>query len=642
MISQQHIRPDTPLGANLIAGGATFRVWGPSAREVYLNGRFGGNDFWQRDQDKALLLQKGADGVWSGFFPGAADGDIYKFYVVGEGSSGYKRDPRARELGIDPPFPHANCILRDPSSYDWQSNDFRTPDYTDMIVYQAHVGTFYSKDPGAGGTFLDVVEKIEYLHALGINVLQLLPIDEFETQTSMGYNGADPFSPETRYCVYDDAKLDGYLGTVNRLFDQARRRKIDKTKLRPGINQLKVLIDLCHLFGIAVVFDVVYNHAGGFDGDDESLFFWDRNRGDNNASLYFTNLGWAGGLGYALWKGEVRQFLIDHAVSQFQEYHIDGLRYDEISALLSLNTGTGWSFCQDLTNTVRFVRDRSLQNAECWPVNSWIVRSAGAGGAGFDTTQHDGLRGSMRQAIGEASAGGSAFVNMDAIAGGLYPQGFGQAWQAVPCVENHDEVFRDRGARIPRLADGSNSRTFFARSRSRFATGLLLLAPGIPQLFMGQEFLEDKQWNDDPGGPNRIYWHGVDSGDKSMVDFLRFSQDLIRLRWMQPAIRSNAIRVFHVHNENRVIAFHRWVEGVGRDVIVAANLSDHPQFGYQLGFPASGRWAEIFNSDVYDQWVNPAISGNGGAVWANGGAMHGFGHSASVVIPPNGFVVFAA
>src|SRR5438874_12804828 len=82
---------------------------------------------------------------------------------------------------------------------------------------------------------------------------------------------------------------------------------------------------------------------------------------------------------------------------------------------------------------------------------------------------------------------------------------------------------------------------------------LLMTAPGIPQLFMGQEFLEFKQWSDDPKSTNLIAWSALESGDRSMVDFLRFMQDVIRLRWRQPALRGDSVRVFHVHNANRVI-----------------------------------------------------------------------------------------
>jgi 1,4-alpha-glucan branching enzyme len=485
-----------------------------------------------------------------------------------------------------------------------------------------------------------VVEKIEYLSALAIDVLQLLPIDEFETQTSQGYNGSDLFSPESRYGVSDQVRLAEYLATVNRLLAQKQQAALKIQDLTPVPNQLKALVDLCHLYGIAVVFDVVYNHAGGFDGDDESLYFWDREQGNNDSSLYFTSQGWAGGLSFALWKREVGQFLIDNAVFHLREFHVDGLRYDEISVLVALNQNNGWTFCQNLTNTLRFQHDRAIQNAEFWPVNSNVVKSAAANGAGFDVTQHDALRLSVRQAIGQAAGGGSNHVDMDGIAATLYPPGFPQAWKAVPCVENHDEVFSGRSLRIPRLADGSNAHSFYARSRSRVATGLLLTAPGIPQLFMGQEFLEDKQWNDNPSGPNRIYWEGLASGDKPMVDFLRFTQDLIRLRWNQPAVRSSSIRVFHVHNDNRILAFHRWLEGEGRDVVVVVSLNDQSLFNYAVGFPRAGRWAELFNSDVYDNWVNPAIIGNGGQIYANGGPMHGFANSAAIAIPPNSIVVF--
>jgi 1,4-alpha-glucan branching enzyme len=168
-----------------------------------------------------------------------------------------------------------------------------------------------------------------------------------------------------------------------------------------------------------------------------------------------------------------------------------------------------------------------------------------------------------------------------------------------------------------------------------------MTAPGIPQLFMGEEFLEDKQWDDDPKGPTLIGWNGLNSGDKSMADYLRFTQDIIKLRWRQPALRGDNVRVFHVHKQNRVIAFHRWLEGEGRDVIVVASLNESTWNDYQIGLPFDGQWLEIFNSDVYDNWVNPIVAGNGGAIEASGGPMHGFKASSSIVIPANGLVVFA-
>jgi 1,4-alpha-glucan branching enzyme len=647
MISQANILPTTPMGATLIDGGATFRAWAPRATGVYVNGIFGGAPKIGQTDD--LLMAKDANGYWTGFISGAQNGDLYHFWVVGAGSSGYKRDPYAREMAEDAPFPTCSCLIRLGTAYPWHDSAFVTPDFSNMIVYQLHVGTYAPSAPGVASTFLDVIGKIEYLVALGVNVLQPLPIDELETDPSMGYNGADYFSPDIPYVVTSPAALSGYLITINRLLAAKGLSPLALKDITSGPAQLKAMVDLCHLYGIAVVFDVVYNHAGGFQGDDQSLYFWDRaaDTNDNNQSLYFTNQGLAGGLSFALWNNDVREFILNSASYYINEFHVDGFRYDEISALLSMNEGTGWSFCANLTDTLRFLKPRLLQNAEYWP-NEYskprfsIVAPTNTGGTGFDVLQHDGLRIAIRSAVQQASQGQNASVHFDAIAANLFPPDLPHAWQAVTCVENHDVVQAGRDPRIPALADGSNARSWYARSRSRFATGLLLTAPGIPQLFMGQEFLEQKQWNCDPAdSAHLIVWAGLDTGiDESMVDHLRFTQDLIRLRWNQPALRSENVHAFHVHNQNRVIAFHRWLDGTGNDVIVVATLAETAWYNYAIGFPYPGQWIEVFNSDVYDNWVNPIVAGNSGGISAYGGPLHGFQASANVVIPANGMVVF--
>jgi 1,4-alpha-glucan branching enzyme len=639
LISQQWITPNTPMGATLTGGGATFRAWAPRATAVYVCGQFNGLAQWN-PRPANLMLADGR-GYWTGFVPGAKDGDPYKFFVAGVGSRGYKRDPYAREVTADPVFPSCNCIIRDPSSYVWHDQAFVTPDYSDMIVYQLHVGAYAPRAPGATGTFLDVVEKIEYLAALGVNVIQLLPIDEAETEPTLGYNGADYFSPDTQYVEYDAGRLQAHLATVNRmLVAHGHPPLADTRQIATGPNQLKLLVDLCHLHGLAVVFDVVYNHAGGFMGDDEAIYFWDRfTDSDNNNSLYFTDRGWAGGLSFALWNDGVRQFIINNATYYFDEFHIDGLRYDEISALLDLNQGNGFSFCQDVTNTVRWKRPRSLQNAEHWPVASFITE-APPQGAGFDVIQHDGLRISLRNAVAQASHGGDAFLNLSAVASNINAYAVAQAWKAVTCIENHDIVKDGTDLRIARLADGSNARSWYARSRARVASALLLFSPGIPQIFMGQEFLEDKQWSEVPSSPLHIWWDGLNSGDPSMADHLRFMREAIGARWTHPALRGSAARPFYVSETDRVIAVHRWLEGSRRDVIIVASLNDTTYRNYEIGFPRGGRWFEAFNSDVYDHWVNPGVAGNGGQIDAIGAALHGFPASAALVIPANGVLLF--
>jgi 1,4-alpha-glucan branching enzyme len=561
--------------------------------------------------------------------------------VNGVAGTGYKRDPYARELSTTPSFPHCNCVIRNPASYPWHDQAFVTPDFSNMIIYQLHVGSYAPGTPNSMGTFLDVLEKIEYLTALSANVIQLLPIDEAETEPTLGYNGSDYLSPDMGYIEYNVVKLQAHLATINRLL-QARGYAPfpDITLITPGPNQLKALVDLCHLNGLAVVFDVVYNHAGGFSGDDEAAYFWDRfSNSNNNNSLYFTDQSWAGGLSFALWNQDVQQFLINSASFYFDEYHIDGLRYDEISALLAMNENTGWSFCQDMTSTVRWKRPRALQNAEHWPVIDPITEATPAG-AGFDVIQHDGLRINLRNAIRQASYGAGTFLNLAAVKDNINPYAVSNSWKAVTCIENHDIVKEGADLRIPALADGSNARSWYARSRSRVGTALLLFSPGIPQLFMGQEFLEDKQWSDSPTSPLHIWWGGLQSGDQSMVDHLRFTQEAIRARWTHPALRGPAAEVYYASETDRVIAIHRWLEGTGRDVIVVVSLNETTQYNYSLGFPRSGLWFESFNSDVYDHWVNPWVAGNGGQIEANGPPLHGFTASAALVIPANGVLLF--
>jgi 1,4-alpha-glucan branching enzyme len=653
MISQLNISANTPMGATLVdGGGATFRAWAPRASAIYVNGTFGG--VARLGQTDDLLMARDANGYWTGFVLQAQEGDLYNFWVVGAGSSGYKRDPYARELATDSPFPNCSCIIRAGAAYPWHDGTFVTPDFTNMIVYQLHVGTYAMNQPATASTFLDIIGKIPYLVSLGINVLQPLPVDEAETDPSMGYDGADYFSPDFPYVVTDANALGQYLTTINGLLAAKNLAALSLNDIKSGPAQLKALVDLCHAYGIAVAFDVVYNHAGGFMGDDHCLWYWDRavDQGNKNDSLYFTDQDrGTGGLSFALWNNDVCQFIINSASYYIQEFHVDGFRYDEISDLISMNCDSGWSFCCNLTGTLRYLKPRMLQNAEFWPgeVGNYpkstqtIVTAVADGGAGFDTVQHDGLRGAVRGAVEAAAAGQQAAVDFDSIARALYPAGFSHAWQTVPCVENHDIVKKGTDQRIPYLADSNNRRSWYARSRTRFAMGILLTAPGIPQIFMGQEFLEDKQWSWNPEDSNYLlWWTGLNNGqDPAMVNHLRFTQDLIRLRWNQPALRGDNVNPFHVHDANRVIAFHRWIEGTGQDVVVVATLAEDTWYNYSIGFPWAGHWTEVFNSDVYDNWVNPMVAGNGGGIVASDTPMHGLPASAGLVIPANGLVVFA-
>jgi 1,4-alpha-glucan branching enzyme len=643
--SQQHIRPDTPMGANLVAGGATFRTWAPNATAVCVVGDF--NNFTV--QDDAALVPDGK-GHWLGFIPGVTEWQNYKLWISGPDGPGLKRDPYARQVD----GPSWNCIVRSPE-FPWHETGFVTPRFPDFVIYQLHVGAFYTpRCPRAEGTFLDVIDKIPYLVELGVTVLQLLPIQEFPGCFSLGYNGTDYFAPEWEFAVVD-ADLSCYLARVNQLLRDKGLAPYTQQDLRGEVNQLKALVDVCHAYGLAVIFDLVFNHAGGNFGT-ESLWFYDRQQGSHDNpplfwnSLFFSDQGWAGGNVFNFGSDGVRQFLIDNARFYLDEYRADGFRFDEVSVIDDNGYGHGWAFCQALTSTLRAQRPSAIQHAEYWPVNSWVVKEAFNGGAGFDTTLTDGLRIAVRNVLAIAAEPHSGALPMNDLAGKLAAVYLHDLWRGVQGIENHDLVLQPKDAndhgrlqRIARVTDPSNTRSWWARSRSRVATGLVLTAPGIPMLFMGQEFMEDKQWTDDLGSHPELQlsWDGLTGPDPTMRDFLRFTRDLIGLRWQLPALRGEGFRVVHAHDDNRVLSFHRWVPGEGHDVIVVVSLADFNRYDYRIGFPAGGSWRETFNSDVYDNWVNPQVTGNGGAVAAEGTPMHGFDYSAAVTLPANGLLVFA-
>ena len=647
--SQQHVSDATPMGATLVDGGATFRVWAPGARSVHVV--VGGIDGYSPSPDDALVRH--ADGqCWTGFVPGVTDGTKYRFWVVGEGGEGPKRDPWARELEFGD-FHDTDCVVRAPGSFPWHDAGFVPPRFDDLIVYQFHVGVFSATDdtghdrrPGRVAKFLDALERIGYLADLGVNAVQPLPFVEFRTPWSQGYNGTDIFSPEMDYCISPD-ELPSYLDRVNALLAAKGCPPLTEAHLTGQANQLKAFVDICHIYGVAVLADVVYNHAGGAL-DDQSLDFFDRPANpDDASSIYFSTGREAGGKVFDFAKPEVRQFLIGNARMLFDDYHVDGFRFDQVTVI---DQNGGWYFCQELTDTLHHHDPSAVLIAEYWGEQRWkaVTPTHDNGGMGFDIGYADGLRDSVRAVLAQAAAGANAPIDMGRLRAGLHrPHNVADAWRAYNCIENHDLLLDldgdHRYPRIAQVAHWDHTRSWFARSRARVATGLLATAPGVPMLFMGQELLADRWWSDDPGRADLLVrWDDLQD-DRQVKDFHRFTRDLLWLRRSHPALRSDPVNAYHVDHLNRVLAFHRWIPGTGRDIVVVLSLREETfaDRGYAIGFPGPGRWLEVFNSDVYDNFPNPAAQGNTGGLDADGPPMHGMGQSADITVPANSIIVFA-
>src|SRR3982074_1602113 len=188
------VNTSSAMGATVQSDGTAFRTWAPHARSVSVvagSALSASNSPASRPAPEDKLAPLG-DGSWGGFLAGVGNGDPYMFFVEGDGGPGWKRDPYARDLTTSATFPNSYCIVRDPHDYPWHDQGWQPPKFSDLFLYQLHVGTWWAQDETGrdvraqrGGTFLDVVEKLEHLQTLGVNAIQLLPIQEYETPINM-------------------------------------------------------------------------------------------------------------------------------------------------------------------------------------------------------------------------------------------------------------------------------------------------------------------------------------------------------------------------------------------------------------------------------------------------------------------------
>jgi 1,4-alpha-glucan branching enzyme len=167
------------------------------------------------------------------------------------------------------------------------------------------------------------------------------------------------------------------------------------------------------------------------------------------------------------------------------------------------------------------------------------------------------------------------------------------AMQRVIYTESHDEVANGK-SRVPEEIWPGRADSWFSRKRSTLGAAMVFTAPGIPMIFQGQEFLEDKYFQDTVP----LDWGKLETF--SGIHLLY--RDLIRLRrnWFNHTggLRGQHINVHHVNNSDKVIAFHRWEHGgPGDDVVVIANFANHSYVSYTLGMPRAGQWRVRLNSD---------------------------------------------
>ena len=171
--------------ADTLGTGVTFRTWASNASSVAVAGTFNG---WNMSSHP-LTLESVTSGAWSADITSARTNHNYKYVING---SLWRSDPRSRALNA---ADNNNSIILNPNDFTWQGGSSSITNSRDLVIYEAHVGTF----AGPSGTLATFINRLDYLRGLGISAIELMPVNEFPSATSWGYNPAYPFAIETNY-----------------------------------------------------------------------------------------------------------------------------------------------------------------------------------------------------------------------------------------------------------------------------------------------------------------------------------------------------------------------------------------------------------------------------------------------------------
>ncbi len=434
-----------PVGAEPQPGGGVhFRVWAPRCREIAVEIPCGIGDA------RPIPLQAEADGYYSGLIAKACPGMRYGFRT--DTAEKLLPDPVSR---FQPEGPHGPSEIVDPDAFRWTDQGWRGRKREDLVIYEMHVGSFTQE-----GSWEAAARELPELAALGITCIELMPVAEFPGRFGWGYDGVDLFAPTRLYGRPDD---------------------------------LRGFVDLAHGHGIAVILDVVYNHFGpdgNYLGCFSQSYFTDRYENEWGDPINFDGAD----------SGPVREFFLANAGYWIDEYHLDGLRLDATQQIFDASNDN------IMAAIVRRVREAANGRAtfvvgENEPQHARLVRPPERGGYGLDALWNDDLHHSAMVALtGRREAyytdyRGAPGEFVAAAKYGFLYQGQHYVWQKkrrgtpaldlpaetrVVYLQNHDQVANS--------AAGRRVHALTSPGRWRAMTAYLLLMPGIPMLFQGQEF----------------------------------------------------------------------------------------------------------------------------------------------------------
>ncbi len=448
-MSQQGQPRQLPIGAEALPeGGVHFRVWAPRCGrvEVVLEGGPG----YSTDNPQGIALTPETSGYFSGHVAAAAVGTRYRFRL--DNSDALYPDPASR---FQPDGPHGPSQIIDARGFRWTDGAWRGVTLEGQVIYEMHIGTFTRE-----GIWASAMRELPELAALGITVLEVMPVAEFPGRFGWGYDGVDLFAPTRLYGEPDDFRR---------------------------------FVDRAHALGLGVILDVVYNHVGP-DGNYlkqfSEAYFTDRYTTDWGEAINFDGEN----------AGPVREFFLANAGYWIAEFHLDGLRLD---ATQNIYDQSAEHILAAMTRRVREMAGgrSTIIVAENEPQHVQLVRPHEQGGYGIDALWNDDFHHSAMVALtGQNEAYYTDYLGkpqefISAVKWGYLYQGQWYTWQKQPrgtpglglkpatfviFLQNHDQVANS--------ARGQRCHVFTSPGRYKALTALMLLGPGTPMLWQGQEF----------------------------------------------------------------------------------------------------------------------------------------------------------
>ncbi len=448
-----------PFGAEITNGGVRFALWAPTATAVALV--LDGTEHPMPDEGRG----------WRRLVrPDAGPGSRYAFRIDGDL---LVPDPASR---FQPDDVHRESLVVDPGSYTWQDAAWRGRPWEETVLYEVHVGTATPE-----GTYAALADKLEELRDVGVTAIELLPIGEFPGSRNWGYDGVLPYAPDAAYGTPDD---------------------------------LKRFVDRAHALGLQVFLDVVYNHfgpSGNYLHAYAKTFFTERHPTPWGAGINVDGEG----------AQPVRDFFIHNALYWIEEFHIDGLRFDAVHAIVD---DSPTHFLEELATRVRAAvgeaREVHLVLENEANQARWLPRDAN-GRPRLHTAQWaDDSHNSWHPLLtGEAEGYYEDFADKPVERlGRALAEGF--VYQGDPSQHHGGKVRGERSAHLPPSAfvgflqnhDQVGNRAFGERlshivdeERLALARALFLLSPQIPLLFQGEDwaasapFLFFVDFESDPG-----------------------------------------------------------------------------------------------------------------------------------------------